>query len=124
MAEFTTTDTQEIVHDRVCTTVKVEEPGTDQQDKKIEVKIIAEVDPNEGCTDQDTRKFTLCLRPVKDNNHANDDNYRTYQVEAETIIKAEEVDAVSKLQEIQMKWIANPNKNHVNTKIPEMLTKI
>ena len=44
MAEYTTTDIPEIVHDRVCTTVKVEEPDVGQHEKKIEVKTIAEVD--------------------------------------------------------------------------------
>ena len=76
MAKYTTTDTPELVYDRVCTTVKVEEPVVGQE-QQIEVKTVAETDPNEGCTDLNTRKLTLCLRPVKGNKHASDDNYRS-----------------------------------------------
>ena len=66
----------------------------------------------------------MCLRPVKGNKHANDDNYRTYQREAQTIIEAEKAEAISKLQEIQTNWINNPTEDHANTKIPEMVRKL
>ena len=53
MAKYTTTDIPELVYDKICTTVKVENPVEDEE-PQIVVKTVVENDADWGCTDDNT----------------------------------------------------------------------
>ena len=96
MAKYTTTDIPELVYDKICTKVKVENPAEANEEPKIEVKTVIAGGGNQGCDTDEFLGYTLCLRPVKGFQYANNKNYRINQEEAKTLIKQEV--AISQLQ--------------------------
>ena len=89
MAEYTTkSEIPEIVYDSICTQINIAEPeeGTDQ---KIEVKTVFDTTEGsgQGCTKEEFKGLTLCLRPVKDFTYANNPDYRQDQDETKTLIQ-------------------------------------
>ena len=106
MAEYTTnTDTPEIVYDPICTQISVkEEEGADQ---RIEVKTVFDTaeGSGQGCTKEEFKGLTLCLRPVKEFTYANNPDYRQDQEETKTLIQQEK--AGTRLQNIKEELMAN-----------------
>ena len=107
MAEYTTnTETPESVYDSICTQIYIAEPeeGTDQ---KIEVRTVFDTTAGsgQGCTKEEFKGLTLCLRPVKEFTYANNPDYRQDQEETKTLIQQEK--AGTRLQDIEEELMAN-----------------
>ena len=89
MAEYTTnTDIPEIVFDSICTHISITAPE-EETDQKIEVKTVFNTTEGsgQGCTKEEFKGLTLCLRPVKDFTYANNPDYRQDQEETKTLIQ-------------------------------------
>jgi hypothetical protein len=89
MAEYTSNpEIPEIVYDNICTQIYIAEPeeGTDQ---KIEVRTVFDTTAGsgQGCTKDEYKGLTLCLRPVKGFTYANNPDYRQDREDAKTIIQ-------------------------------------
>ena len=107
MAEYTTnSDVPEVAYDSICTQISVAEPeeGTDQ---KIEVRTVFDttVGSGQGCTKEEYKGLTLCLRPVKEFTYANNPDYRQDREDAKTLIQQEK--AGTRLQDIKEELMAN-----------------
>ena len=107
MAEYTTnTQIPETVYDSICTQIYIAEPeeGTDQ---KIEVRTVFDTTEGsgQGCTKEEFKGLTLCLRPVKEFTYANNPDYRQDQEETKTLIQQEK--AGTRLQDIEEELMAN-----------------
>ena len=93
------------------------------EEPKIEVKTVIAVGGSQGCDSEDFLGYTLCLRPVKGFQYANNKNYRTEQEEAKTLIKQEGV--IRQLQEIKREWSTTTSRRRQeDNEIPAILTNI
>ena len=98
MAEYTITNTPEIVYDKMCTQISITDPagGTDQ---KLEVNTVFDTTEGagQGCMSNEFKGLTLCLRPVKEFTYANNPDYRQDQEETKTLIQLQQVKAGTRL---------------------------
>ena len=122
MAQYTKKD-PEVVYDDICTQVKLT-TTSDGEEPEIEVTtVLDKTDPSLGCSTDEFKGLTLCLRPVKSYKYANNKEYRSLQREAKTIVNQET--AVKRLQDIQTELTANNYKTNIEkTKIPPKLQTI
>ena len=86
MAKYTiTSDTPEIVYDDMCTQIKVKTLASEGLKPEIEVKTVFDTSEDaeaiQGCKDEAFTGLTLCLRPVKNFDYANNHDYRQDQEE-------------------------------------------
>ena len=89
----------------------------------IEVETAIAQGGGQGCDTQEFTSYTLCLRPVKEYQYANNKNYTINQEETKTLIKQEVVR--SYLQEVKERWTTTkPWNNQEDTKISDILTTI
>ena len=124
MAEYTITNTPEIVYDKMCTQISITDPagGTDQ---KLEVNTVFDttVGAGQGCMSNEFKGLTLCLRPVKEFTYANNPDYRQDQEETRTLIQLQQVKAGTRLQNIKEELIANNYKTNIAAK-PKITAKL
>ena len=107
MAEYTTkSEIPEIVYDSICTQINIAAPE-EGADQKIEVTPVFDITEGsgQGCTKEEFKGLTLCLRPVKDFTYANNPDYRQDQEETKTLIQKEK--AGTRLQDIEEELMAN-----------------
>ena len=123
MAKYTAADNiPKAVYDDICTQVQVKTPARVNEKPKIEVRTVFDTTPeaDQGCKSEEFTGLTLCLRPVKNFDYANNKEYREYQQETKTLIKQE--DAVRRLQEIKTELNTNNfQASTEKTKIPAKL---
>ena len=124
MAEYTITNTPEIVYDKMCTQISITDPagGTDQ---KLEVNTVFDTTEGagQGCMSNEFKGLTLCLRPVKEFTYANNPDYRQDQEETNTLIQLQQVKAGTRLQNIKEELIANNYKTNTAA-TPQITAKL
>ena len=125
MAKYTVTpNTPEIVYDDMCTQATIKKPERVGEEPGIEVKTVFDTTEGagaiQGCKNETFTGLTLCLRPVKNFDYANNHDYRQNQEETKTLIKQGE--AITRLQEIKTELTTNNfQASTEKTKIPAKL---